>query len=166
MLSTDINTLEELRKFSTFIEFVQNPGKYEKILKEVGTLLDSIKESIGPYDTVEKANELNQKAMENLKASEEKAKTTIADLDKQKELLLEEKKKQSDLLNIQKDEINKLFEKAKASEEVANKLLEEAKQEKKAVEDLRERLKEQIEASKQTQLEYQEKVNKLKSVMG
>lgn len=166
MLSTDINTLEELRKFSTFIEFVQNPGKYEAILKDVGKLLDSIKESIGPYDTVEKANELNQKALENLRASEEKTKAQQVDIEKQKEILLEQKKKQLDFIDAQKVEVNKLFQEAKVAEEKANQVLQEAEQVKKAAEDLRVRLKEQLEASKQTQAEYQEKVEKLKSVMG
>ena len=55
-ISSDQERLEELKKFSTFFDFISNPAAYQDLLTQVNTTLEQMKTTINAHTTVEQAN--------------------------------------------------------------------------------------------------------------
>ena len=55
-ISNDQERLEELKKFSTFFDFISNPAAYQDLLTQVNTTLEQMKTTINAHTTVEQAN--------------------------------------------------------------------------------------------------------------
>ena len=55
-ISSDQERLEELKKFSTFFDFISNPAAYRDLLTQVNTTLEQMETTINAHTTVEQAN--------------------------------------------------------------------------------------------------------------
>lgn len=56
MLSVNYKDLEQLRQFAILFEFIQNPDKYVTAIDSVKQTIAEFEKVIGPYNTMEKAN--------------------------------------------------------------------------------------------------------------